>query len=77
MGTLPLSEGQSSVEYHPASQNLPHFADVEYTVICIVLNVYRVDDGAYEFTGLSLLVDVAWARLPHSGGREVMINNSF
>jgi hypothetical protein len=43
-------KGSGSVEYHPASQNLFYFADVEYPVVCFVLNVYRVDDGASELT---------------------------
>jgi len=64
-------KGSSSMEYHPASQNLFYFADFEYPVVCFVLNVYGVDDGASRVNGLGLLAGVVdWTRLPHSEGMK-------
>jgi hypothetical protein len=59
-------------DYFPSlSQDLFHFAEIEYPVICFDLKVYRYCDGAFQFTSLVaefLIGVIAWVSLSHSGG---------
>ena len=55
------------------SQNPFHFAEVEYPVVCLDLNVYRDGDGALKFTGFGskfLVCVVTWVSLSHLGRHE-------
>jgi hypothetical protein len=56
------------------SQDFFHFAEVEHSMVCVYLDVYRDRDGTFEFTSLGsefIVCVVSRISLPHCGGHDL------